>query len=392
MTISVLHVTEPIDGGVGRVVSDLVRDQARRGWRVGLAAPSSPLAESAVSVGAVHLAWRVAARPQATRLDERPGVSIVSEAIHLRKLVRQWRPDVVHLHSAKAGLAGRIALRGGWPTVFQPHGWSFHAVDGRLRSAVITWERVGARWADAIVCVSEGERRLGEQAGLGLRANWHVVPNGINLASHGCNGGGRQAARQTLGLDGTPLVVCVGRLSRAKGQDVLLQAWPAVLNELPDARLVLVGEGPDKEALERRALPGATFIGHREDVPAWLEAADVVAMPSRWEGMSVTMLEAMAHGRCIVSTAVPGATDALGAGNGALVPVEDAEAFGRAVVQRLLDADLREREGHAARLAAERDYDLRYTTQRMAKVYAAVLARRAPRSNGQQGRRRARGR
>ncbi len=301
-------------------------------------------------------------------------MSVFSEALDLKRLVASWRPDVVHLHSSKAGLIGRLVLHRAWPTVFQPHGWSFHAVGGVFRTAVVVWERIAAHWADAIVCVSDGELQLGEHSR--LRGNLRVIPNGVDVSSYSQAPGDRAAARGRLGLDDKVTVVCVGRLSRAKGQDVLLAAWPAVVSRVPDARLVLVGEGPDRDALEKRVGPGVELVGHREDVPDWLAAADVVAMPSRWEGMSITMLEAMARGCCIVSTAVPGATELLHDGNGALVPVEDPVALAGPLIERLLDLDLREREGRAARRTVERSHDVRNTTQRMADLYAELVRER----------------
>ncbi|MYW34882.1 glycosyltransferase, partial [Streptomyces sp. SID2119] len=151
------------------------------------------------------------------------------------------RPHVVHAHSAKAGLAGRIAVRGRVPTVFQPHAWSFEAVDGRTAELALGWERFGARWADHILCVSESERRTGQQAG--ITARWSVIHNGIDLDRFRPGGqADRTAARASLPLlDGVdpqaPLVVCVGRLTRQKGQDVLLDAWRRL--RVPGARLVL---------------------------------------------------------------------------------------------------------------------------------------------------------
>src|SRR5207244_646249 len=82
-----------------------------------------------------------------------PGASSVEEARRLARLVGQQRPDVVHLHASKAGLAGRLAVRGSLPTLFQPHAWSWLAVDGAVRWASIAWERLAARWTGLYVCV-----------------------------------------------------------------------------------------------------------------------------------------------------------------------------------------------------------------------------------------------
>jgi len=283
----------------------------------------------------------------------------------------------VHLHSSKAGLAGRLALRGRVPTVFQPHGWSFYAVTGATRRAAVVWERAGARWADRILCVSAGERARGSAAR--IRARWAVIPNGTDVEAIALpTERARAALRPRLGVGPGPLVVFVGRIDRAKGPDVLLDAWPAVTAAVPEARLMVVGEGPLLPALAARVPAGAGLAGHRDDPEAWLAAADVVAIPSRWEGMSLTMLDAMALGRPIVSADIPGAVDALAGGAGAVVPAEDPPALAAAIAERLLDPVAAAAEGRAARHRAETVFALRTALARTADLYRRVLADRRP--------------
>ena len=171
-------------------------------------------------------------------------------------------------------------------------------------------------------------------------------------------------------------MVCVGRLTRQKGQDILLDAWPEILRRVPDARLALVGDGPMREALVQRAMPSVIFAGNRRDVDEWLAAADVVALPSRWEGMSLAMLEAMARARSVVASNVSGAWDALGSDAGAIVPAEDARALGAALTERLLDRARAEAEGRAGRAQVEARYDLRQTTTAIANLYLELRQNR----------------
>jgi glycosyltransferase involved in cell wall biosynthesis len=286
-------------------------------------------------------------------------------------VLQELNPDLVHLHSSKAGLAGRLALRGRLPTVFQPHGWSFYALRGPMRRAALAWERLGARWAHVVLCVSETERERGEAAR--IRATWRVVSNGVDVRE--LRPADRVDARRRLELGEGPLVVCLGRISHAKGQDILVEAWPRVLGRLPDAKLVLVGGGEDLEDLQRRAGERIVFAGSRSDVPDWLAAADVVAAPSRWEGMSFAMLETMASERSLVMTDVPGARDALGADAAGIVPVGDQRAIAAAIIARLLDPELAAAEGSAARSRVERFHDIRDATSGVAELYGELLSR-----------------
>jgi glycosyltransferase involved in cell wall biosynthesis len=363
LTPSILHVSQPTEGGVCRCVRELVADQLGRGWQVAVASPRGALEQATRELGARHLAWSA---------SRSPGPSTAAETLRLRRLVRELAPDLVHLHSSKAGLAGRVALRGSVPTVFQPHGWSFYALSGPLQRAATEWERAGARWAHAVACVSETERRRGEEAG--IRARWDVVPNGVDVRTlTAASDGDRAAARRRLDLEDGPLVVCLGRICRAKGQDLLVRAWPDVLARVPQARLVFVGGGSQDGALQGRHADGVTFVGERDDVPNWLAAADVVAAPSRWEGMSFAMLETMASARSLVITDVPGARDALGDEAAGIVPTGDLQALADAVAERLLDPALAAEEGAAARTRAERDHDIRDTTAAFARLYRRLL-------------------
>lgn len=367
--LSVLHVAQPTEAGVPLCVVQLIRDQCDRDWKAAVACPEGgDLAAAVTATGAEHFSWRA---------HREPGPATIFEVWRLREIVTSFNPDVVHLHSAKAGLAGRLAIRGARPTIYQPHAWSFHAASGPMRTAALSWERwAGRRWSDLIVCVSEQEKA--EAVTRRIQAPWAVVPNGIDLERWNvAMDKDAHDARASLGLGSDPIVVCVGRLSRHKGQDVLLDSWPLVLRRVPEAQLVLVGDGPDRAALESRNVPRSRLVGGRPDVDKWLAAANVVVVASRWEGMSMAMLEAMASGRSVVSTDVAGAREAVGTSAGAVVPVGDPIALGDAIALRLADDELRRREGEAARARVEADYDVRTTTGAIAALYREVLERRA---------------
>ncbi|MFB0617560.1 glycosyltransferase [Streptomyces sp. AGS-58] len=405
----VLHLAQPVDGGVARVVLDLARAQSAAGLRVTVACPGGELAAGLKDLGVDVRQWRA---------GRSPGPGLPGEVRRLVRLIDDVRPALVHAHSAKAGLAARLAVRGRTPTVFQPHAWSFAAVGGLTAALALHWERWGARWADRVVCVSEAERATGVRRG--VHAAYTVIPNGIDTTrfsplppadpaapSHPplSPGGGkappepsappptgpppsappeppaREHARRTSpagdadGTEAAPLVVCVGRLCRQKGQDVLLRAWEDVLRALPRARLVLVGDGPDREALRRRAHPGVHFAGAVTDVVPWYRAADLVVLPSRWEGMALAPLEALGCGRPVVLTDVDGARESLPPALAAhcLVPPEDPVALAGAVTALLSDPPLRAALGAQGRRHILSTHDVRHTAGRIAALYRELL-------------------
>lgn len=369
----VLHVTQPVDGGVAGVVTELVRVQRTAGFDVTVACPDSGLTRTLRELGADVRHW------PATRA---PGRSLPVEVRRLARVLDEVRPEVLHAHSAKAGLAARLAVRGRIPTVFQPHAWSFEAVGGLTAAAALAWERWAARWAARVVCVSEAERARGVRAG--VRAHWQVIPNGVDprrfrpAADNAVQADTpvRAAPTPLTTLDpSAPLVVCVGRLCRQKGQDVLLQAWPSVLRRVPAARLALVGDGPDEEQLREHAPEGVLFAGAVADAVPWYQAADLVVLPSRWEGMALAPLEAMACGRPVVVTDVAGARESLPPGHRAhcLVPPGRPGPLADALATALLDPLLLESLGHQGRHHVLTAHDVRHSAEAVAALYRELL-------------------
>jgi len=368
MGVAVLHVAQPTGGGVAGYLLAACRDQVARGWDVTVACPDGGrLATDLRRAGVRRLRWPAV---------RRPGPEAAAEALRLRALAGGVRPDVVHLHASKAGLAGRLGLRRtGVPVLFQPHGWSWLAVEGVVRAATLRWERTAARWTDLFLCVGESEQAAGR--GQGLRGRFAVVHNGVDLNRFRPTGDTqRLAARGRLGIPaGVPLAVCVGRVTRQKGQDVLLAAWPRVRARCPGARLALVGGGDLLADLRRLPPPGTTFAGEVDDVRDWLAASDVVVLPSRWEGLSLTVLEAMATGRPVVAADVPGLGEMAPPDSGARVAPDDPVALAEAIAARLADPARCRAEGAAAARAAAR-FDVRHTFERLAAETAGLAEHR----------------
>ena len=390
--LTVLHLAQPVEGGVAGVVTDLAGAQVREGVRVVVACPPEGGLSRRVAAAGAELEHWAAGREL--------GPQVAAETQRAYQLVRRVRPDVVHAHSAKAGLAARLALRGRVPTVYQPHAWSFEAVEGATAGLARAWERWAARWTDRVLCVSEAERRAGEQAG--IDAAWTVVPNGVDLSSFavqadssGNEDGAAQRAAARAALPAlravpadAPLVVCVGRLCQQKGQQTLLKAWPRITAHVPGARLVLVGDGPDRRLLGEKAPDQVLFAGASDQVGHWYTAADLAVLPSRWEGMALTPLEAMACGRPVVVTDVGGARECLPPGQEdvCLVPPEDPESLAAAITRLLRDADMRAYLGEAARKHVRADFDVRQTAASVLRLYRELLGTPASASSEQAGR------
>lgn len=278
--------------------------------------------------------------------------------VGLFRLMRAWRPEIVHTHTAKAGLLGRLAARAARvPTVV--HTYHGHVLRGYFspgKTALYRWlEKRLAALADAVVTVSES---LGEDLvtlGVVAAGKVRVIPLGVEL-EHLTGQLPRGILRNEAAIpDGVPLVGMVGRLVPIKDAPTFLRAGSLVREKKPDARFALVGDGEERlslEALSRElGMDGAvTFFGWRRDLRAVYGDLDVVVNASRNEGTPVALIEALAAGKPVVATRVGGTPDLLGAGErGLLVPPGEPAALAAAILQTLEESEAARQRAQAGR-------------------------------------------
>ena len=264
----------------------------------------------------------------------------------LYQLMREFQPDVVHTHTAKAGFLGRLAARlAGVPVVVHTfHGHNFQGYfTPSMAWVFVGMERLAARWSDTIVTLTETLRReLAETYRIARRAQITVLPLGLDLSpfvnmSRGCCG-----FRQAWGIPAdVPLVGIVGRLAAVKNHALFLEAAALIHQKRPDVRFVIVGDGLTRlevEAHIKRLGLGAvvTLTGWQYDIPPVYSDLDVLVVSSLSEGTPVPVIEALAARCPVVATAVGGLPDMLDQGAlGTLVPPEDPVALAEAVLATL---------------------------------------------------------
>ena len=296
-------------------------------------------------------------------LGREVGFRDVAALARLWRVIRARRPAILHTHTSKAGFVGRLAARvAGVPAVIhQPHGHIFYGYYGPRRTAFyVALERLAARWTDRIVTLTELGIDEHLARGIGRRAQYRTVPSGVPTAELRAAAPTRGAARVRLGLsDDAFVVVGLGRLVPVKGFDLLLAALPALAAAVPSARVVFVGEGPERAALEAQAVGlgvrgRVLFTGATPDIAVCLAAADVLAAPSRNEGMGRALVEAMALGVAVVGAEVGGIPAVVADGEtGWLVPPGDTAALAAALVELGRDEALCAKLGAAAAARAE---------------------------------------
>jgi glycosyltransferase involved in cell wall biosynthesis len=254
----------------------------------------------------------------------------------LVRFIRLVRPDVVHTFLLNAGLYGRLAAwLAGVPTIYHAEQ---NIYERKPRRHLLLERFLGARTTRVIACCHAVGDFYQRQVGLDSR-RLEVIYNSVDFASLEPRTE-RPAARAELGYEPKHIVLgCVGRLTEQKAQDVLLNALARLIERLPELRLFMAGEGRSRASLERQVSSlglgdRVRFLGLRRDRGTLYSAMDVFVLPSRWEGLSLALVEAAGLGLPLVATNVGGNAEVVQPGPGVwLVPPEDTSSLEQALAE-----------------------------------------------------------
>jgi glycosyltransferase involved in cell wall biosynthesis len=278
----------------------------------------------------------------------------------LIRWVRRYRPDLVHTHTAKAGMLGRLAaMLAGRPRPLIVHTYHGHVLEGYfgpLRNFVYrSLERLLARFSDVLIGVSGATVDDLVRLRIAPRSKFRVIPIGLDLEpfTHPPNGT-RAAFRREIGASADDVVLTfVGRLVPIKRVDVALRALSHARASGAAVRLAIVGDGEERPDLERLAAElgvsdVTTFVGYTDDMVEVTAGSDIALLTSANEGTPVSLIEAAAAGRAAVATAVGGVRDVVTSVTGLLTEAGDAEAVGMAIAELGSDPERRTAMGVAA--------------------------------------------
>jgi glycosyltransferase involved in cell wall biosynthesis len=290
----------------------------------------------------------------------------------LVRLFRWMRPDLVSCHSSKAGIVGRAAARlVGVPALFTAHGWAFtEGMPENRRRFYARVERLAARWARRIICVSEYDRQLALRYRVGNASRLVTIHNGMPVLP--------AEYRARPGVGGPVRLIMVARFSAQKDHFLLLRVL-AGLEVDADYEVLFAGEGElERQAREEAGRLGLAarvrFLGARPDVPELLAGAQVFVLTSNWEGFPRSVLEAMRAGLPVVASDVGGTREAVVDGKtGFLVPRGAADVLRDRLRRLLLDAELRTRMGAAGCARFQEYFTFDRMLEKTKKVYYEVL-------------------
>ena len=375
--VKVLHVhTLPVISGSGLNTFLSMKGQHEAGFDVELAcAPGGPLLGLVEKNGiAVHrLKYMVWA------LNPVHDLLAVPE---LCRLMRRSGYAVVHTHNSKAGFLGRLAARlAGVPVIVHTiHGFAFHDKEPRWKQALYrALERLAAGWCDKLILISQPLVEWAKKERIGKPSQMVKIYSGVDLDAFR-KPADSIALRRSFGLSPDEVIVGeVAKLWEGKGHDVLMQAIASVASRCPKIRLMLIGEGALRSALEQSAkrlsiAERVIFTGFREDIPALTQLLDIAVLPSLFEGMGRAIIEAQAAGKAVIGSRVGGIPDLIEDGKtGLLVPAGNSEALARAIEQLYHDGELRTRMGLTSQQAVDARFDIRTMNRQILRVYDELL-------------------
>jgi sugar transferase (PEP-CTERM/EpsH1 system associated) len=296
----------------------------------------------------------------------------------ITRVLRRERPDILHTHAWGTLLEGIVAGRlAGVPAIV-------HGEHGtlQLRSRQVALQRWAWRQVDQVLSVSSRlAERMSDEVGVPLD-RIRVIRNGVNLGRF--TGSADRAGRAAFGVpEGGLLIGAVGRLVDVKDHAALIDAVYELRRRGHNALAVISGDGPLRGELAARIArmgleSSVRLLGHRPDVEAVFAAVDVFVQPSKSEGMSNTILEAMASGLPVVATRVGGADEMVVDGEtGVLVPAGDGAALIDALDRLASRESLRRAMGRAGRIRAHRDFSLQHMVSAYQSLYCDVMQRKS---------------
>ena len=301
------------------------------------------------------------------------------------KLIKKEKPDIVHTHTAKAGTLGRIAA---WiartPVIIHTfHGHVLTGYFGRLKSRVfIQIEKMLACISTRLVTLSDELKRELIDMGVGEEKKFEVIPLGLELKTFLENKNCKGKFKKELGLsEDTILIAIVGRLVPIKGHKYFLETAKMIRTQNPEPRqikFVIVGDGELREELEAYAeelgiINNVIFTGFRKDLPELYSAIDILVLTSVNEGTPVSIIEAMASGKPVVSTNVGGVPSLVKDGiTGFLVRYGDVKALSEAVLKLVEDPELRQNMGSKGQRIVFPLYDVSELVKRIDHLYTSL--------------------
>lgn len=340
--IKILHIVQPAVGGVNRYIRLLLKYLNKDKFDNILVCSQDYYKEDYE---------KLARSFEQIEMKREINNSDLKAVVNVRKLIKQYNPDIVYAHSSKAGAIARMANIGmKSKCVYNPHGWAFNMrCSEKKKKMYTTIEKLAAPFCDKIICISDAEKQSALDNEICKEDKLQVIFNGVDIEAYE-NGPHGIVERSDLNIPESAFVVgMVGRISPQKAPDVFIKMAKLVKEKIPEAHFIIVGNG-EQEAEIRKYAEDNGFsdrvhvTGWTDDPMSYVEIFDAACLLSRWEGFGLVLPEYMMARKPIVASRVDAIPNIIQDGkNGLLVEVDDATGASEAVLQIYQDNSLKDK-------------------------------------------------
>lgn len=305
------------------------------------------------------------------QVDISRNISIKKDAravISLRKLLSKYKPDILYLHSSKAGAIGRIANFGlKNKLLYNPHGWAFNMECSQNKKILYRWvEKLLAPMTDKIIAISDFEKQSAVENKICQQDKIEVIFNGIDIKEYERCKTSFEVTRKSLNIPEDAYVIgMVGRLSKQKAPDTFIKSAALIKNDIPEAFFLLVGDGEYKEyirkLIEEKGLSNCTYItGWVNNPMEYIRLFDQAMLLSRWEGFGLVLTEYMISEKPVIATRVDAIPNIIDENkNGILVPMDDEVSVKKATLDIYANSSYKDELVANAKIKVINKYDIK---------------------------------
>ncbi|MBN2090305.1 glycosyltransferase family 4 protein [candidate division KSB1 bacterium] len=376
--INILHIQVlPIMSGVQKAMLDILERLDRNKCHITILCN----AEGELTEAATKLNINFIILPELRR-EINPLFDIIA-VIKLIKLIKKNRFQLVHTHSSKSGFVGRLAASaaGVKCIVHTVQGFAFHEYSSKLAIFVFgLMERIAGVFSDKIIFVNQYDKITASKMRLASAEKMITIPNGIDFVELSSRSRSSANTKKSIGIEASDAVVgMVARLWEQKSPQDFIRSVPTVVKEFSAAKFLVIGDGHLKGELQQLSIElgiseNVLFLGWRNDVRELLKILDVFVLPSLWEGLSVSILEAMASGKPVVASNIKGNNELVVDGaTGYLVEPRNPEQIGEKVLTLLKNRTLAEKMGLNGYKRVKENFNIHDTVCKINQLYDTLL-------------------
>lgn len=372
--IKVLHITQATIGGTLEYIKLFFNNTDKSKFQVELACPSyGPMKKQVEELGIkVHDVYM------------KRQISLISDlraCLQLIKLVKKIKPDIIHIHSSKAGVLGRIAAYvTGVPCIYNAHGWSFSMnISNKKKKFYATIERICAKLTKKIINISDYEQQLAIQYNIAPKSKMITIYNGIDVDKY--NGKfDKNTILSELNIPKDAFIVgMVGRLAKSKSPETFLKIAERISMLVKNSFFILVGDGElrkdvEKSIVEKGLTNKVKITGWTNEVAEYISVFDIGILTSKWEGFGLVLAEYMASGKPIVASNVGGIPTVIENNrNGILVDSNDIDGFVDGILKIKNNKELRDSFITNSYKDVREKFDIRRVVREHEELYIKII-------------------